>query len=88
VYAKQAGNPTKSAFTFPFGCGKRTTVLGMWSDNRHTYAENMYGIFSCAMKVHNIGMMEMCTATFERMQLRPILRYYPGHTTGAPNEMM
>ena len=29
--------------------------------------------------------MEIGTAKFERMQLRPILRYYPGHTTGAPN---
>jgi len=39
------------------------------------------------MKVHKIGVTETGTATFERMQLRPILRYYPGHTTGAPNDM-
>jgi hypothetical protein len=87
VHTKQVENPTKSVFTFPFGSGKRTTVLGMWSNNRHTYISNLYDIFSCVVKVHNIGVTEIWTAKYDRMQLRPILRCCPGHTTDTPNDM-
>jgi len=47
----------------------------------------LYDIFFGAVSVHNIEVIEIGTAKFERMQLRPFLRYYSGHTTGAPNDV-